>query len=76
MATVVAQRGFPWTCQSYGHPHIQEFVSAFKAENWAIYEDLCLAWNQGCRKLIVQSDSQTAIKVLSDSSLDHLGALV
>ncbi|KAK3231085.1 hypothetical protein Dsin_002966 [Dipteronia sinensis] len=37
-----------------------------EAELWGIFEDLKLAWNAGFRKVMVESDSQTAVLLLSN----------
>ncbi|CAL1403276.1 unnamed protein product [Linum trigynum] len=38
---------------------------ATMAEIWAIYHELWLAWNNGCRTLIVETDSQVAIQLVN-----------
>ena len=45
-------------CRSLG------YCSASSAEEWAVVKGLQLAWNLGCRRLIVESDAKKLIDLL------------
>ncbi|XVF25676.1 hypothetical protein REPUB_Repub13aG0234200 [Reevesia pubescens] len=49
-----------------------------KVEIFAIYSGMKLAWEHGCRKIMVESDSQLAVKKILGpiSDLDPLGNIL
>lgn len=44
------------SCESIGD------AAALHAEIWAVYTGMKVAWDQGFRKIIVESDSQDAMQ--------------
>lgn len=48
----------------FAFAHKLPACSVLDAEIWGIYHGLCIAWNTGYRRIVVESDSQEAIDLL------------
>lgn len=48
-----------------GFDHYLGIATVNEAEIWGLYNGLQLAWNAGCRRLIVKLDSQVVIQLLN-----------
>ncbi|CAI0430189.1 unnamed protein product [Linum tenue] len=46
-------------------------VSVTRAELEGVVKGLQIAWNEGMRRIVVQTDSQTAIKLVKEASNRH-----
>ena len=49
---------------------------AIKAELWAIIEGLMLAWSKGCRKVVLEVDSELVVRWLQIVKLSNLPMLI
>lgn len=53
------------SCESIGD------AAALHAEIWAVYTGMKVAWDQGFRKIIVESDSQDAMQLIREPIAFH-----
>ncbi|KAE8669634.1 hypothetical protein F3Y22_tig00112226pilonHSYRG00037 [Hibiscus syriacus] len=59
-----------------GFSRIIGICCALKAELWALHDILVMAWNMGFRRVEVETDCMTAVKLINDRSCGRDGCTI